>query len=462
MRMKGTEIRTWTPKPQAATLVVAAHDSLHPERADYVGLGVGDNVTVPEAIGNLPTVGGKILLMEGHHYADQLTFPSNIVFSGVGPGSVLKLNDGVNDRFIENADRTGGNSNIVVENMYIDGNKDGQTAIGPSDSFGNAGCLDFRNVTNLAVRNCLAVNGWAAGIETTLCNNVFAVGNYICNSADDGIGINDQTFRSTIANNIIIDAGLGIQYGSPCGIEIQDGSHDFSVIGNVVKNPYADGIQVSSHPTGLLCYNGEISANVVEGGQIQANGASGNVAYGIGIIGNVVNGYMSVGNSYYGIQLGPFSKKCIVSENIVSNTTGHGIIIRGINEIINENILYDHTGNGLNLYNDSDSCIVSNNQIINCATPFLDTGSNNKVFSNIGIVTENSGTATLVNGTTSIAVTHGLAVTPVAGDIVVTPIEAWGNMTQFYIDTYTSTQFTIHANINPGQDVDFVWKAIVL
>jgi hypothetical protein len=81
---------------------------------------------------------------------------------------------------------------------------------------------------------------------------------------------------------------------------------------------------------------------------------------------------------------------------------------------------------------------------------------------NAGLITENSGTATLVNGQTSIAVAHGLAVTPVAGDIVVTPIEAWGNMTQFYIGNYTATHFTVYANINPGQDVDFAWRAIVL
>jgi len=89
-------------------------------------------------------------------------------------------------------------------------------------------------------------------------------------------------------------------------------------------------------------------------------------------------------------------------------------------------------------------------------------GSNCIVRDNLGYVTENSGTATLVSGTTAIAVTHGLSVTPVAGDVVVTPIEAWGNMTQFYIDTYTATEFTIHADINPAQDVDFAWKAIVL
>ncbi len=58
--------------------------------------------------------------------------------------------------------------------------------------------------------------------------------------------------------------------------------------------------------------------------------------------------------------------------------------------------------------------------------------------------------------------THSLDITPSAGDIIITPLEAWGNMTQYYIDTYTPTQFTIHANIDPGQDVDFAWKASIL
>lgn len=91
-----------------------------------------------------------------------------------------------------------------------------------------------------------------------------------------------------------------------------------------------------------------------------------------------------------------------------------------------------------------------------------DSGTGNRFVGIQGYITENSGTATLVNGQTSIAVNHGLAVTPVAGDIMVTPIEAWGSMTEFYIDTYTSTQFTINADQDPGQDVDFCWKAIVL
>ena len=92
----------------------------------------------------------------------------------------------------------------------------------------------------------------------------------------------------------------------------------------------------------------------------------------------------------------------------------------------------------------------------------LDSGTGNTIRDNPGFASENSGTATLVNGQTTIAVTHGLDVTPAAGDVMLTPIEAWGSMTEFRVSTYTSTQFTITADQDPGQDVDFAWKAIVL
>jgi hypothetical protein len=70
-------------------------------------------------------------------------------------------------------------------------------------------------------------------------------------------------------------------------------------------------------------------------------------------------------------------------------------------------------------------------------------------------------TATLANGATSVVVTHGLGVTPDIEDISVTPIEAWGAATQFWISTPTSTQFTITVDQDPGQDVDFAWTASV-
>ena len=105
---------------------------------------------------------------------------------------------------------------------------------------------------------------------------------------------------------------------------------------------------------------------------------------------------------------------------------------------------------------------IENNHIYGVATPLSDSGTNTVIQNNNGYTTENSGTATLANGSTSIAVNHGLDVTPSAGDIMVTPMGSLGSASFFYIDTFTSTQFTIHTNADPGVNVDFAWKAIVL
>jgi hypothetical protein len=80
---------------------------------------------------------------------------------------------------------------------------------------------------------------------------------------------------------------------------------------------------------------------------------------------------------------------------------------------------------------------------------------------NVGLLTENNGTATLEDGNTTVVVTHGLGVTPNLKDINVTPSEAWGAFTQFWKHTPTATEFTIEVDQDPGQDVDFSWSASV-
>lgn len=75
---------------------------------------------------------------------------------------------------------------------------------------------------------------------------------------------------------------------------------------------------------------------------------------------------------------------------------------------------------------------------------------------------EANGTATVVSGTTSIAVTHGLGVTPGVNDILITAKENWGNANEWWVDTMTSTQFTINTDTNPGENVALAWQANVL
>ena len=88
-------------------------------------------------------------------------------------------------------------------------------------------------------------------------------------------------------------------------------------------------------------------------------------------------------------------------------------------------------------------------------------GANNIIHYNTGYVAENSGTATLLNGQTTIAVTHGLSYTPTAKDITITFTELPTNPTTgWMIGTFTSTQFTFTANDPGASNLDFSWHAI--
>jgi hypothetical protein len=84
-----------------------------------------------------------------------------------------------------------------------------------------------------------------------------------------------------------------------------------------------------------------------------------------------------------------------------------------------------------------------------------------KIRYNDGYTTENKGTATINSGTTSVTVTHGLAVTPTLDDISVVmgenPTNDPGNI---WVDTITSTQFNINCRNDPGaSNLDVAWRA---
>lgn len=71
-----------------------------------------------------------------------------------------------------------------------------------------------------------------------------------------------------------------------------------------------------------------------------------------------------------------------------------------------------------------------------------------------------SGTWTVPNTATSVVVTHGLGWTPQAGDIAI-GFTSPDNSATCWIDTYTSTQFTVHIDVaaSPATTTGW-WKAI--
>ena len=75
-----------------------------------------------------------------------------------------------------------------------------------------------------------------------------------------------------------------------------------------------------------------------------------------------------------------------------------------------------------------------------------------------------SGTATILSGNTSVVVTHGLTVTPTLADIsVVAGENPTNSVGLLWVDTITSTQFTIHCEADPGaSNLDLGWRVVVL
>ena len=109
--------------------------------------------------------------------------------------------------------------------------------------------------------------------------------------------------------------------------------------------------------------------------------------------------------------------------------------------------------------NSNFDCKVEGNYFTNVALVSVQTATRSSIKNNFGYVTENSGTATVLNTTTSIVVTHGLSYTPSLQHIMVlgaeNPTTAVGTI---WVTTITSTQFTINVENDPGaSNFDMVW-----
>jgi hypothetical protein len=117
--------------------VVAASDALNGAlRADYICDGIDDQEEIQRALDALPLSGGLVFLTEGNYYLSapiRITKPATIMGTGGGwipTGSAftcLRLIDGANCNAIE-IDPVVISEPIMLENLYLYGNGDNQTA----------------------------------------------------------------------------------------------------------------------------------------------------------------------------------------------------------------------------------------------------------------------------------------------------------------------------------------------
>ena len=478
---------------QSATFVVAASDSLHQGYADYVCDGVDDQVEI-----NAACDGGhrKVVLRAGHY---------NVNATGEAPwynahaiglddyttlemesGVVITLGDAQNCSVIGNKDQVNGNTNIHIKGGYIDGNKANQTEYKNEgetpDMVGHAVLL--YNCTDSSIMGMTVVDTWMHSLMLTQSSNCIIANNWVYNSgmnhvdttyeSQSGILLWDSSNNNVVCNNHVLRTDAAADQPRACRAIYNSGiSSGNRIIGNII-----DGWQGDDGFGGYGIFFMNACADIDIGNNKITNGD-------VGIMGDVTSTEgltnVNIHDNHINVDKSPIWLEYAEAPSIVNNhlysgqSWGFCIDLRNCTDVnvVGNQILYGwhgsitdcvggryrgNIGNTEVKFDDSSNLLITENGMSDITV--LPTAS--IIRNNVNFVTENSGTATLLNGATSIDVDHGLDVTPSAGDIMVTPAGSLGSASFFYIDTYTATQFTIHVDVDPGANVDFAWKAIVL
>lgn len=384
---------------RAATLVVAASDSKDTTNADYVCDGTADDVQINAAIAALPTRGGRVLLMEGtFNLAAKISITrSNVVLSGQGGASTkLNLGNGVNDNMIGLDDlELGAYTDIVIENLYMEGNSANQTG-------NQAGIFVGRTITRFIIRNNYihdtkiaqiyddgAVSGLILDnyLDTVSVGasygNIEGVGDYTiirgntCVSGDyAGISIYNETLgRCIIDGNIIRSSrGYGIESLSDMSIISNNqiyASGDYSIYVHgstnydVVTNNH---IEVDNNPTNSVIVKMgssqcELASNVIE---VRAGNSAALTAIQIGADNVNVNGnYVYFGTSQAHIGITGFNGYASITNNSIQGQgagTETGFSLSASEAMITGNTVFN-MGTGMDLSN-CDTCVISNNNMI--------------------------------------------------------------------------------------------------
>ncbi len=277
---------------RTATLVVAASDATAAEKAqaDYVCDGTADDVEIQAAV----NASEEVKLSTGtFNISNKITIPSNRQIVGSGVATRVTLANNVDDVVFINSDYTnasGGNTNIVIRDMLIDGNNLGQGASAvimnkyaaePDIAEEGIGTITFSYVTGFALQNLTILNGWLNGIEIVNSSNGEVSNNHVAYAGDDNIGIDGKSSYIKIIGNDAYDIGLYKQKTGATGlsdIEVED-CHDISVVGNNMYQTTApetfdvNGLYIVRHAGyAVATYNIVASGNTVNmlGGDVTA------------------------------------------------------------------------------------------------------------------------------------------------------------------------------------------------
>jgi parallel beta-helix repeat protein len=392
-----------------------------------IGNGVTDDAA---AIQSAINTSARVFAPTGtYRIASQLTLPSNSVLSGRTRAAIQKDSTAV-FHMVRNSDQTNGNTNIVIENIVIDGNAYGKN---PSVDANHFAGIHFKKVTNALIR-CVEVkntinaenglgtpenpNTPAASIFLQQCDNVTieecylhdnnvtaiifesctncrVVGNTVRNNGGTAIAVTIDSL-STTGSGIIVDNNIAINNGftgtgySAYSINCPDCIVTNNISGSCGGAGYTIGHATSSsgvwyrfHPADRAIFANNYSGN---------NNGTGVTVAGSDYV-KIENNEL-VDNCSSNIYLYVLSGSAIITgNNIARAKAAHGIYLHtGDNHIVSNNVIRDNVSHGilLGLGNYSvNNCVITNNVITGNTSRgiYANVGSghlisNNRIYSN--------------------------------------------------------------------------------
>ena len=347
----------------AATFIVAASDSLHKERADYVCPGVDDQVVIQAAIDALPTSGGKVVLLDGtYNLSANVTLNDNVHLSGNGAGTILVGRN----IYANNV------SEITISNLYV------------KDTVGH--CIHLSDVVNGLVKNCIVENAGDDGIAVQGDSTVGVIINAnICrncatSTVPSGIELDMGARNVIITNNICYGNGnIGTSWGGGINLHTHASEptiKDVTISDNICYNNVNNIWIANPNVHGAIIEKIIISGNIIYDGSI--SGIETEKLYDSTIENNtfennelIIDSYSQrisvIGNTFKVSRVSLAGINHLFEANEVYDVgdAGHGVTVASSYSTIVGNVISNSDRAGLRLLAGADKAIVISNIIIN-------------------------------------------------------------------------------------------------
>jgi hypothetical protein len=357
---------------------------------------------------------------------------------------VLKLNNAANAYAITFAPTTGNwFIGALLENFKIDGNGTNQTTAG--------GGIDAMGAVWCSFRHLWITKPWGNGLSLH-DDNLGGYGHHnvvgeacLFDAGEQSNGGDGRAIRLANSDENLI-SGCTFQDNGRAAATEPNHIYDLAGLNHVIANSFVGGqtgvkVQGSNNIIALNTFDGCKNAAT-----IRVNGArnkiNDNRIYNVGFTGTNIDGIWVDNVSDTQINSNFFDTIATVD---AAGGTARSAVNMSSGPATNA-VVQDNT-------------ILASGQAYNGGAIIRGTGTGHIVRNNRGWTTESKGTATVTSAATSVAVTHGLSVTPALQDITVTPTNNGGTSTAWWISGVTSTQFTINATPAPGATTaTFAWQ----